>query len=81
MIDDHDYQVKMRNAIRFLEEGNKVKVTMRFRGRELSHIELGTQLLDKMRKELAALGKVELEPRLEGRQMIMILGPDMAAAK
>jgi translation initiation factor IF-3 len=75
MIDDHDYQVKMRAAVRFLEEGNKVKVTMRFRGRELSHIELGTQLLDRMKKELVALGKIELEPRLEGRQMIMIMGP------
>jgi translation initiation factor IF-3 len=78
MIDDHDYQVKMRAAVRFLEEGNKVKITMRFRGRELSHIELGTQLLDKMRKELGQLGKVELEPRLEGRQMIMIIGPETA---
>lgn len=74
-IEDHDYDVKMRNARRFLEEGNKVKVTMRFRGREMSYQHLGLNLLKQMKDDLAGLCKVEQEPRLEGRQMIMILIP------
>ncbi len=74
-IDTHDYDVKMRNAVRFLEDEDKVKVTMRFRGREMAHQELGLEVLHKVRDELAALTKVEFEPKLEGRQMTMILAP------
>ncbi len=74
-IDDHDYDVKMRSMVRFLEEGDKVKVTLRFRGREMAHQSLGQQLLDKVATELDSLGKVESMPRLEGRQMVMIVGP------
>jgi translation initiation factor IF-3 len=74
-IEKNDYDVKMRNAIRFLESGDKVKVSMRFRGRELAHKNIGYDLFDKMKEELAELANVELEPKFEGRQMIMILGP------
>ncbi len=74
-IDTHDYDVKMRNAIRFLEDEDKVKVTMRFRGREMAHQELGLEVLYKVRDDLAKLTKVEFEPKLEGRQMTMILAP------
>ncbi|EXL09158.1 translation initiation factor IF-3 [Aquamicrobium defluvii] len=74
-IDDHDYEVKMRSARRFFEEGDKVKVTLRFRGREMAHMELGMQLLNKVREETAAIAKVEAEPKLEGRQMMMVLAP------
>jgi translation initiation factor IF-3 len=72
-IDEHDYQVKMRSMRRFLEEGDKVKVTIRFRGRELVHQELGLRVLDRVRGELEGLGKVEQMPRIEGRQMVMVL--------
>lgn len=72
-IDDNDYNVKMRSARRFLEEGDKVKVTMRFRGRELAHQELGMNVLVKVRDELQDLSKVEQMPKMEGRQMIMVL--------
>jgi translation initiation factor IF-3 len=75
MIDDHDYDVKMRAMRRFFEEGDKVKVTLRFRGREMAHQELGTRLLDRVRDDLAMLAKVEMEPRFEGRQMVMVLAP------
>jgi translation initiation factor IF-3 len=74
-IEDHDYGVKMRNARRFLEEGDKVKVTMRFRGREMAHQQIGEDLLKRMKEELSDVGKVELEPKLEGRQIIMVIGP------
>ena len=74
-IDTHDYDVKMRAARRFLDEGDKVKMTLRFRGREMAHQELGLQLLFRVRDELTEMAKVESEPRLEGRQMIMILAP------
>ena len=70
-----DYQVKLRNLRRFLEEGDRVKVTLRFRGREMAHQELGLQLLERVRDDLADLGTVEQFPRLEGRQMVMILSP------
>lgn len=73
MIGDHDYEVKMRAARKFLEEGDKVKFTMRFRGRELSHQELGLKVLQQAKLDLAELSKVESEPRMEGRQMIMML--------
>jgi translation initiation factor IF-3 len=72
-IDEHDYQVKIRSMRRFLEEGDKVKVTIRFRGRELVHQDLGLRVLDRVRGELEELGKVEQMPRIEGRQMVMVL--------
>jgi translation initiation factor IF-3 len=74
-IDDNDYDVKMRSARRFLEEGDKVKVTMRFRGREMAHQDLGMNVLIKVRDELQEMAKVEQMPKLEGRQMIMVLAP------
>lgn len=75
MIDDHDYQVKMRSMKRFFEEGDKVKITLRFRGRELAHQELGVQLLNRVKEDTGLIAKVESEPRFEGRQMIMVLAP------
>lgn len=75
MIDDHDYDVKMRSMRRFFEEGDKVKVTLRFRGREMAHQELGLQLLDRVKGDIAELAKVEQEAKLEGRQMVMVLAP------
>ena len=74
-IDDHDYDVKMRSIKRFFEEGDKVKVTLRFRGREMAHQELGYQLLQKVKAELVDLSKVESDARMEGRQMVMVLAP------
>jgi translation initiation factor IF-3 len=74
-IDNHDYDVKMRNIKRFFEHGDKVKVTLRFRGREMAHAELGRQLLDRVKDEVDELAKVEAEPKMEGRQMIMVLAP------
>lgn len=74
-IDDHDYEVKMRAVRRFFEEGDKVKVTLRFRGRELAHQELGMNLLNRVREETAEFAKVEAEPKMEGRQMMMVLAP------
>ena len=74
-IDTHDYDVKMRSMNRFFEEGDKVKVTLRFRGREMAHQDLGVQLLNKVKDDTAEIAKVESEPRLEGRQMVMVLAP------
>lgn len=74
-IDTHDYEVKMKNMRRFFDEGDKVKVTLRFRGREMAHQDLGIQLLNKVREETSDFAKVESEPRLEGRQMVMVLAP------
>nr|WP_210308481.1 translation initiation factor IF-3 [Prosthecomicrobium pneumaticum] len=74
-IDDHDYDVKMKAIRRFFEEGDKVKVTLRFRGREMAHQHLGMKLLERVRDETAEIAKVEAEPRLEGRQMVMVLAP------
>lgn len=74
-IDDHDYMVKMRAIHRFFEDGDKVKVTLRFRGRELAHTHLGMELLDRMRHELETVAKVEHEPRFEGRQVVMVMAP------
>ena len=71
-----DYQVKLRNLIRFLENGDKAKVTLRFRGREMAHQELGMQLLKRVEADLKPYGTVEQFPRLEGRQMVMIIGPN-----
>jgi len=74
-IDDHDYDVKMRAVRRFFEEGDKVKVTLRFRGREIAHQDIGYRLLSRVKAETAMLAKVELEPSMEGRQMVMVLAP------
>jgi len=74
-IDIHDYQVKMRSIQRFISEGDKVKVTMRFRGREMAHQDLGLKVLDRVREDMEEKAKVEQLPRLEGRQMIMIMAP------
>ncbi len=74
-IDDHDYDVKMRAVRRFFEEGDKVKLTLRFRGREMAHMELGMKLLNKVKEDVATIAKVEAEPKLEGRQMMMVLAP------
>ncbi|NKI99014.1 translation initiation factor IF-3 [Novosphingobium sp. SG707] len=74
-IDDHDYDVKMRAIHKFIGEGDKVKVTLRFRGRELSHQQLGMNLLKRVQEDAAELAKVEAYPRMEGRQMLMVLSP------
>ena len=74
-IDTHDYETKMKAVHRFLEDGDRVKVTMRFRGREMAHQELGSKLLNRVKEDTAKMAKVEMEPRFEGRQMIMILAP------
>ena len=74
-IDKHDYEVKMKAVQRFFEEGDKVKITLRFRGREMAHQDIGYRLLERVKAETANVAKVESEPQLEGRQMIMILAP------
>ena len=74
-IDKHDYDVKMKAMLGFFEEGDKVKVTLRFRGREMAHPELGMKLLQQVKADFDEVAKVEYEPRMEGRQMIMILAP------
>jgi len=74
-IDTHDYEVKMKAVGRFFEEGDKVKITLRFRGREMAHQELGMKLLERVKEDTAEIAKVEAEPRLEGRQMMMVLAP------
>ena len=73
--DEGDYQIKLRNLIRFLEEGDKTKVTLRFRGREMAHQEFGIKLLERVKQDLETHGVVEQFPKLEGRQMIMVLAP------
>ena len=74
-IDEHDYETKMKSVRRFFEEGDKVKVTLRFRGREMAHQDIGFRLLERVRNETAAIAKVEAAPSMEGRQMIMVLSP------
>lgn len=73
--DTHDYDVKMRNVFKFLENGDKVKVTLRFRGREMAHQNLGRELLERVAEDIKELGKIENMPKMEGRQMIMMIGP------
>jgi translation initiation factor IF-3 len=73
--DENDYQVKFRNVTRFLEEGDKVKITLRFRGREMAHQEFGVRMLERLRGELDELASVEQMPKLEGRQMVMVISP------
>ena len=74
-IDDHDYDTKMRNVTRFIEDGDKVKITLRFRGRELSHQQLGMNLLKRVQEDVAEIAKIESYLRMEGRQMLMVLSP------
>ncbi len=76
-MEENDYKVKMRNARKFLENGDKVKVTMRFRGREMAHQNIGFDLLKRMIEELADVGKVDLQPKMEGRQIIMVLSSEI----
>nr|WP_300549261.1 translation initiation factor IF-3 [Roseovarius sp.] len=73
--DTHDYEVKMRNVVKFLQNGDKVKITLRFRGREMAHQDLGRQLLERIAADINGIGRVENMPKMEGRQMIMIIGP------
>ncbi|HHC29573.1 MAG TPA: translation initiation factor IF-3 [Rhodobacterales bacterium] len=73
--DTHDYDVKMRNVVKFLTNGDKVKVTLRFRGREMAHQNLGRELLERVADDVKEIGKVENMPKMEGRQMIMMIGP------
>ncbi|MDE3020656.1 MAG: translation initiation factor IF-3 [Pseudomonadota bacterium] len=77
--DEGDYQVKLRNLIRFLQEGDKTKVTLRFRGREMTHQEIGMRLLKRVEEDLTEVGVVEQFPRLEGRQMVMVISPKKKA--
>jgi translation initiation factor IF-3 len=74
-IDDHDYDVKMRAMKGFFEEGNKVKITLRFRGREMAHQDIGLRVLDRVKSDVSDLAKVEMEPNFEGRQVVMVLAP------
>ena len=74
-IDEHDYQVKLRKIFEFLESGDKVKVTMRYRGREMAHQQIGIDVLGRVKSDTEQKSKVEFEPKLEGRQMIMVLAP------
>jgi translation initiation factor IF-3 len=74
-IDDHDYQTKMKKVTEFIGDGDKVKITLRFRGRELAHQQLGMQLLQRVQTDMAETSKVEAHPRMEGRQMLMVLSP------
>jgi len=73
--DENDYQVKLRSLFRFLEEGDKAKITIRFRGREMAHQEFGMRVLERVKEDLGELGQVEQMPKLEGRQMVMIIAP------
>ena len=73
--DTHDYEVKMRSVTKFLEKGDKVKITMRFRGREMAHQELGVNVLNRVREDTDEVAKIEAFPKLEGRQMIMVIAP------
>ncbi len=73
--DDGDYNVKLRNLVRFLEDGDKTKITLRFRGREMAHQEIGMRMLERLRTDLDEVGQVEQMPKMEGRQMIMVLSP------
>lgn len=76
-IDDHDYDTKMKAVQRFIEEGDKVKMTLRFRGREMSHLQLGMKLLERIQLDTVEYAKVEQHPKLEGRQMLMVIAPKL----
>jgi translation initiation factor IF-3 len=73
--DEGDYQIKLRNLVRFLQEGDKAKVTLRFRGREMAHTDIGRQVLIRLQQDLALYGQVEQQPLMEGRQMVMMIAP------
>ncbi len=77
-IDTHDYDVKMRSVTKFLGDGDKVKVTLRFRGREMAHVEIGRNLLERIATDIEEIGKIEAMPKMEGRQMIMVVAPQRA---
>ena len=79
--DENDYQIKLRNMVRFLDEGDKVKVTLRFRGREMAHQEFGMRQLERIKADLEAEGQVEQMPKMEGRQMVMVIAPAKKAVK
>lgn len=79
--DENDYQIKLRNMVRFLEEGDKVKVTLRFRGREMAHQEFGMRQLERIKADLETEGQVEQMPKMEGRQMVMVIAPAKKAVK
>jgi len=79
--EEADYQVKLRNLIRFLEQGDKVKVTIRFRGREMAHQELGMEVLDRLAKDIEGNATIEQRPKMEGRQLVMVAGPGKGTAK
>ena len=79
--DEGDYQIKVRNLIKFLEEGDKTKVTLRYRGREMAHQEFGHRLIERIRQDLEPYGVVEQYPKMEGRQLIMVLGPKKVVLK
>ncbi|MDQ0165380.1 translation initiation factor IF-3 [Bacillus horti] len=74
-IEDHDYQTKMRNVVKFLKNGDKVKCSIRFKGRQITHSEIGRQVLDRLAKDIAEVGEIESKPKMEGRSMLMILSP------
>jgi translation initiation factor IF-3 len=76
--EESDYQVKLRNVIRFLSNGDKAKITLRFRGREMTHLDLGMKLMERLMVDLAEIGIIEQRPKMEGRQMVMVLGPKKA---
>ncbi|PZP55075.1 MAG: translation initiation factor IF-3 [Micavibrio aeruginosavorus] len=78
MIGDHDYEVKLKNAKRFLEDGNKVKVVLKYRGREMAHTKIGFDLLTKMIEDIGDIGKIDAAPKMEGRQVMMVLSPGAA---
>lgn len=80
-IDDHDFQVRVKNALKFLKDGDKVKVTIRFRGRQIAHSKLGEDVLNRMAEAIKDVGVVEKKPKVEGRNMIMILSPKQITAK
>lgn len=75
-IEEHDFNVKLKSAVKFLEDGDKVKFTLRFRGREMAHVDIGRDVLERFKAELKELSKVELQPKMEGRVMMMVLAPD-----
>lgn len=81
MTDENDYQIKLRSLMRFLNDGDKAKVTLRFRGREMAHQEFGMRLMERVKDDLKDLGVVEQFPRLDGRQMAMVLAPQKSASK
>lgn len=74
-IDKHDLDIKMRHVVEFLEEGDKVRISMRFRGREMDHVDIGRAVLDRVQEQLADKGKIEMAPRMEGKQIILLVGP------